>query len=146
MLARWNYPLEAFEELRREMDNLFGSLGRGFDRLPLFGPRGFPALNLWEDGNHLYAEAEVPGLNMQDLEVHVVGNELTIKGRRPGLDGKNLTYHRRERGVGEFTRFLTLPVEVNQDRVEAVLKDGVLTITMPKAESAKARKITVRSQ
>lgn len=130
-------------ELRRELDRLFdGFLGRDYGQSL---SRPFPALNVWEDGERVMAEAEVPGLGMEDLEILIQGNELTIKGRRSPLEGENLVYHRRERGTGEFVRFLTLPVEVDADRVEAAMKDGVLTIVMPKAERARARKIKVRT-
>lgn len=105
--------------------------------------RSFPMLNVWEDGDNLFAEAEVPGLKSEDVEISVVGNELTIRGRRgePARDG--VAYHRQERGVGEFNRVLRLPIEVNADKVDASLKDGVLLIKLPKAESAKPKKIKV---
>lgn len=121
-------------------------MGRLFD---LFGPtesmaRPFPAMNLWEDGDALYLETEVPGLTMDALDLSIQGAELSLRGRRAD-GGENVTFHRRERGIGEFARFLTLPVEVDADRVEATLKDGVLRVMMPKSERAKARKIQVRS-
>ena len=75
----------------------------------------------------------------------MVGDELTLKGRREPEDGQQATYHRRERGTGSFTRVLTLPIEVDADKVEASLAQGVLTIRLPKAESAKARKIQVKA-
>lgn len=126
------------------------SVNRLFDALEPFG-RGavvstpaFPAVNLWDDGESLHVEAEVPGMKMENLELLVVGNELTIKGHRPdGANGTG-TIHRQERGTGEFTRVITLPYEVNASKVDATLKDGVLAIVMPKAESARARKIEVK--
>ncbi|MEP0846789.1 MAG: Hsp20/alpha crystallin family protein [Phycisphaerae bacterium] len=128
-------------DLGRAVEELFNLVQRG----PIMRPLGFPALNIWEDGQSLMAEAEVPGLTMDDIEVFVVGNELTIKGnRRPPAETK-ATYHRQERGTGEFTRVVTLPVDVDPDKVEATLKNGVLLITMPKAEQARARKIAVRT-
>lgn len=144
-LQRITRPL--FPELRQEMDRLLENfLGPdAFGSGPLAGVRPFPALNVREDDQRLYVEAEVPGLGMKDLEILVQGNELTVKGRRPAMEGENVVYHRRERGTGEFTRFLTLPVEVDPDRVEATLKDGVMIIVMPKAETARARKITVKT-
>jgi HSP20 family protein len=73
----------------------------------------------------------------------VVGNELVIQGRRMDLDEEGVSYHRRERGVGEFKRVLRLPVEVDADKVEATLHDGVLLVKLPKAAAAKPRKIQV---
>jgi HSP20 family protein len=140
MLMTTPFPATALTQLNRELGRLFDDFAAGapFDR-------PFPALNLWEDGARLIAEAEVPGHRMQDLEVLVVGDELTIKGRRSADAPEGATVHRRERGMGEFHRTLTLPVEINADAVEATLKDGVLTLVLPKAEAARARKITVRS-
>ncbi len=140
--ARMN-PLTVFDELRREIGRIFDGYGPWLAS-PLSSAR-FPALNIWEDGEAVYAEAELPGVNPQDLEVYAVGNELTIKGRRPAAAEDNACYHRRERGTGEFTRVVTLPVEVNAEKVEASLKSGVLTVTMPKADEVKPRKIAVRA-
>jgi HSP20 family protein len=131
----------AFPELRREMDRLFENFLGTEPLAPSNGLRPFPALNLWEDAERVFAEAEMPGLRMDDLEISIQGNELAIKGRRAPLEGDNLVYHRRERGTGEF---VTLPLDVDADRVEATLKDGVLTIVMPKAETARVRKIAVK--
>ena len=138
------FPTLPMLDLRREIDRLFN----GFLGAEAFAPsvaRPFPALNLWEDGDRLLAEAEVPGMDLSDLEIFIQGNELTVKGHRKPLEDASAVYHRRERGTGEFTRFLTLPNDVDSNRVEAVLKDGVLTIVMPKAEHARARKITVKT-
>jgi len=145
-MARGNAgPLSLFDELRREVDQLFEDFLDGFQGGSLFRPRAFPALNIWDDGDCLRAEAEVPGVAMDDLEVYAVGNELTIKGRRQPPQEQNVTYHRQERSTGEFARTVTLPVEVDAEKIEAVLKDGVLTVTLPKAETAKVRKITVKA-
>jgi len=132
-------PFATLESLRRDMLNTLSGVAPAVFQQP----RGFPALNIWEDANCLYAEAEVPGLNMQNIEVFVEGDELTLKGRRDTLDAREYTYHRRERGTGEFSRTLRLPVEINADQVEATISNGVLTIKLPKAEAAKARKIKV---
>jgi HSP20 family protein len=132
-----------FPELRNELDRLFDSFLS--PETQGFGTRAFPALNMWEDERRLFVEAEVPGLGLKDLDIQVQGNELSVKGRRNVVEGDGVTYHRRERGAGEFVRFLTLPVEVDAEHVEATLKDGVLTITLPKAETARARKITVKT-
>ena len=130
-----------YTDLRREIDRLFESFtGDGHQR-----GRTFPPVNVWEEGDTLFLEAELPGVKQDDLDISAVGNELTIRGKRsPGQDA-NLAYHRQERGFGEFTRVLTLPSSINADKIEATLKDGVLTLMLPKAEEAKARKIKVRA-
>lgn len=137
------FALPSVRELQREMDRLFesflGEPGTFADEAV------YPAVNLWEDAESVHAEAEVPGLKMNDLELLIQGNELTIKGRRGSNSPEGATCHRCERGTGEFTRFMSLPIEVDGERAEATLKDGVLRIVMPKAERAKARKIVVKT-
>jgi HSP20 family protein len=135
-------------QLRSEMDRLvsdfFGpAAGAGTPRLPT--GRSFPALNVWEDGDNLFAEAEVPGLASQDVDISVIGTDLTIRGHRRSPEREGVAYHRQERGVGEFNRVLRLPVEVDAGRVEASLKDGILLVKLPKAESAKPKKIKVQT-
>ena len=144
-LTRTRLPMSPFHTLRRDFERLFDELNGSVSNGRWSNARPFPALNVWEDGDHLYAEAEVPGFRMKDLEILVHGNELTIKGRRGFEISDDHVFHRRERGVGEFTRVLTLPVEADADRVKAALKDGVLTVTLPKAQHARARKIEVKA-
>jgi HSP20 family protein len=148
MVMRRSRTLYPIDQLRGEMDRLVtGFLGNpataGAARY--VAARTFPAVNVWETGEELYAEAEVPGLKSEDVEISVVGNELTIKGERREVEQPGSTYHRRERGVGNFTRVLALPVDIDGERVEASLKDGVLLIRLPKAEAAKPRKIQVNA-
>ena len=144
-LARRLYPVDRFRDLRHEMDRLYREFQSGLGGLWPLDERAFPALNIWEDGQKVYAEAEVPGFGMNDLELSVTGNQLSVKGHREFQAREGATYHRRERGTTEFTRTVTLPVDVDPEHVEATLKDGVLTIAMPKAQSARARKIEVKT-
>jgi len=145
MLTTTMNPFAVMNELRREMERLFEGYGPRTDGGWWTQPTTFPALNIWEDGDCLYAEAEIPGVCESDLEVYAIGNELTIKGTRKPQEGENLAYHRRERGTGEFTRVITLPVDINPDKVQGCLKDGVLTVTLPKADEAKPKKIAVKA-
>jgi HSP20 family protein len=101
-------------------------------------------VNIWDEGENLHAEAEVPGLKLDDLEILIRGSELTIQGERKGVDQEGVKYHRRERGAGSFCNRVELPVEIDADRVEATLDNGVLTLVMPKASSALPRKIEVK--
>ncbi len=142
--GRFN-ALAPFDQLRREIAHLLDEFDPLGVRGALSGSSAFPAVNVWEGGEYLYAEAEVPGVTQDNLEILVVGNELTIKGRRPMPEEKDVSYHRRERGAGDFSRVITLPVEIEADKVEASLKDGVLTLKLPKAEQARPRKISVKS-
>lgn len=132
-----------------EMDRLFDSMTSG--RSPLWAgvndPRtrvAFPALNVYEDDANVYAEAELPGLRLEDLDVSIISNELTIKGKRQINIAEGVTPLRRERLVGEFERTIELPMDIDVERVEASLHNGVLVITLPKAKAAQARKIQVR--
>lgn len=143
MLTNRLFPVVAFQDLRREMDRMIDTAVRGVNGRS-FRASAYPPLNVWEDASSLFVEAEVPGVPMDKLEIEVVGRDLSIKGRRDAISGENLEYHRHERGNGEFSRFLTLPADVQVDKVSAILRDGVLTITLPKAEGARARKIAVQ--
>ncbi len=134
--------------LRREMTRLFddfcGQAGV-FDPFGLSDRGAFPSLNVWEEDDKLVVEAEVPGLKMDDLEILVSGNELTVRGQREAADQEGVCYHRRERGVGAFSRAVRLPVDIEAGKVEAQLSNGVLTIVLPKAEAARPRKVEVKA-
>jgi HSP20 family protein len=131
--------------LQREMNRLF-SFNYGSDGWPSLAG-SFPALNIWQDEGTVYAEAELPGMELNDLEIFVTGgNQLTIKGERKQPKLEKGTWHRQERGFGSFARVVNLPVDVNPDRVEAKLVNGVLAIRMPKSEAAKPRKIVVKGE
>jgi HSP20 family protein len=126
------------------MDRLLGGFMGNVGDLPWpVTGRGRPAVNAWETDDALKVELELPGVQSDQIELSVVGDELSIKVDRPDAEPQGATYHRRERGVGTFARVVRLPLEVDPDRVEAELRYGVLTITLPKAESARPRKIEV---
>ena len=139
------WPLTGrFDLLRREMDRLWDNFGAGPSRGPHSRAAAYPAMNVWDAGDTICVEAEVPGISKDDLEITAVGNELAVKGRRQPMEGK-LTYHRQERGTGEFTRVMTLASDVDPEKVEAVLDNGVLMIRLPKAETAKPKQIAVKT-
>jgi HSP20 family protein len=146
MVFRYVGTRHPVHQLRREMDRLLsGFVGNVGDlNWPVVG-RGRPAVNLWETGDALKLELELPGVPSDQIELSVVGDELSIRVERPDAEPQGATYHRRERGVGAFARAVRLPLEVDAERVEAELRHGVLTITLPKAESARPRKIQVAS-
>jgi len=106
----------------------------------------YPALSLWDDGENFHAEAELAGFKIEDIDLAVAGPELRIRGKRATPSGKGWAVHRQERPSGEFSRTITFPAEIDADRVQAALKDGVLSVTLPKAPSAKPRKIEVKLQ
>jgi HSP20 family protein len=135
----WNQ----LQQFQSEMNRLFDRWGGG---TPFGGVPAFPALNVWEEGDQVCVEAELPGLNLKDLEIYVTGgNQLTVKGeRKPITPGKGL-WHRQERAFGAFNRSLTLPYPVDPDKVDARLENGVLVLKLTKHESARPRKIPVKA-
>ncbi len=147
MTNRWmisgGLPLAGF---RRDVDRVFeGHEWPWWTVRQRTRVRSFPAVNLWETDEVIHAEAEVPGLRLDDVEILVKGNELTLKGERKAEQQEGVTYHRRERSYGSFSGVIQLPVEIDTDAVEANLENGVLTITMPKAASVRPRKIEVKA-
>jgi HSP20 family protein len=129
--------------MRDEMARLFDqATGRSF-RAATAGV--FPLVNLTEDKDNYFVRAELPGLKGEELNISVTGKNLTISGERKiPSEGDNVRYHRREREAGSFNRIVALPRDVEVDDVEAGLVDGVLTVTIPKAEEAKPKQITVK--
>ncbi|MEN6492958.1 MAG: Hsp20/alpha crystallin family protein [Thermoguttaceae bacterium] len=151
MVTRWE-PfgdlLSEMDRLRNEMNRLFGRVGFGDGRrLPGLTEAVYPPMNLWEDESNLYVECELPGMDLNDLEIYVnAGNQLSIKGERKQPLVEKGTWHRQDCGSGKFARVFDLPSEVNADQVHAEFKDGVLTITMPKSEAVKPRRIEVKAE
>ena len=145
MIVRHANGTHPFNRLRNEMEQMFHGF---FDDVPEFGfvgGRTFPPLNVWEDDGNLYAEAELPGVSMSDLEIFVSGDELTVKGERKASTEEGAAWHRRERSAGTFSRAIRLPVEIDTEEVEANLTNGVLLITLPKSPAARPRKIEVKA-
>lgn len=144
MVLRRPNSVSPVAQLRSEMDWLVQDFfGRG-GRPVMPTSAGYPPLNVWEDGDSLYAEAELPGVKSEDLEITVLAGDLTIQGRRNTSAGEGVAFHRQERGTGQFNRVIRLPFEVASERVEASLRDGVLLVKLPRAESAKPKKIAIR--
>jgi HSP20 family protein len=99
-----------------------------------------------EDAENLYVRAELPGVKADSLDISVVEGRLLIKGERKiEVEDQKRGYHRREREAGIFRRTIALPSRVDPGKVTAAMKNGVLTITLAKAEEAKPRKITVKT-
>jgi HSP20 family protein len=145
MVFGYRTPRLPFYQLRDEMDRLWSGVFGPADGLRPATFRNQPAANVWERDDALLVEMEVPGVKSDQVEISVVGGELSVKVTRPEIAENVIVCHRRERPTGSFARVLQLPLEVDANRVEAELHDGVLTITLPKAEAAKPRKIAVSS-
>jgi HSP20 family protein len=110
------------------------------------GPSGggaFPSLNVFNKGDDVVVISELPGVRKSDLRIEVKGNTVRVAGERTPLSGDRASIHRRERMEGKFDRTVTLPVEIDADRVKAEYRDGILALFLPRSESAKPRAITV---
>ncbi|MCC6219648.1 MAG: Hsp20/alpha crystallin family protein [Deltaproteobacteria bacterium] len=145
------YSAQPFDLLRTEVDRLFDDFTRTKPSRNIstsFRKGLRPALNVWENQECYYVEAECPGLAIEDIELSVTGNQLNISAEQKQKveDEKGVEFHRRERQTGSFNRVITFSTDVDAQKVSASIKNGVLTIQVPKAESAKPRKIEVRSQ
>jgi HSP20 family protein len=128
------------DELDRLFDGPFGELSRTSQLLGVWNP----AVDLYEDKDNVIVKAELPGLKRQDIEVSLHDGALSISGERKSEEKvENAEVCRTERFVGRFQRTITLPAQVKGDRVNAQYKDGVLTVTLPKAEEAKPKQIQV---
>lgn len=104
---------------------------------------GFPSTNMYDNGESLQVVAELPGVNKEDLNVKIQGNYLELSGTRKSNAPEGYKTHRVERNQSTFSRSFTLAADVDADKTEAFLKDGVLTLVLPKAESAKPKQITI---
>ncbi len=140
----WESPFHQLEHMRHEVDRLFHALSSSARREP--GTGVFPAMNVTQDADNFYARAELPGVKASDLEISALGNKLTLSGKREiPAESESVSYHRREREEGSFNRSITLPSQVDVERVEATYTNGILTITLPKTEAAKPKQIAIRT-
>lgn len=146
-MANWDMFRE-LDNLRREVDEAFRGVGLGRVLAPQFltgaGTRRFPLVNISEDASDICVEALVPGIDPQGLEISVLRNTLTLSGERKAPETeKTHVWHRNERGIGKFSRTIELPAEIDANRISAQCRDGLLTVTLSKAETAKPKKIAI---
>jgi HSP20 family protein len=133
----------AIDLLSNRMNILFPEYGR-YSSLPVWGEaQSSPRANLRDAGDHLEMKVEVPGISKDDLNVKVQGNYLEISGSRKSDVPEGYSVHRVERGKTSFTRSFSLPSEVDIEKVEAQIINGVLTLTLPKSEAAKPKQIAI---
>lgn len=137
--TRWD-PFSDISQLSRTMNRLFRTLPEG---------RGdtFPSMNVYAGGEEAIVTAELPGVESDQLEVSVNGDVFTISGTRDtGEKTEKQTWHRRERFSGKFTRSVQLPFQVEADKVQARLKQGVLQVILPRAEADKPQRIQIQNK
>jgi HSP20 family protein len=135
-LNDFDRTFDVFDELRRTMDQAFVNGGAAASA---------PRANVYDTGGELVIEADVPGIAEQDLQLTLTQDTLVLAGERKLAAPEGHALHRRERGDQRFSRSFALPTKVDPDRAVAALKDGVLTVTLPKAAEVRPRQITVKA-
>lgn len=143
-IPTWNVrsSYNELENMRQQMDNFFNRISDS--AVPGLHAGVFPSINLTEDKEKYHIRAELPGISAEDLDIQATVTNLSISGERKiGNEKKNVRYHRREREAGKFSRAINLPGDINPDGVSASLTHGVLKISVPKAEKAKPKQITI---
>ena len=139
---RFRSPLEELYRMRQQMEQLLDSAAAPQQRE---AAGVLPLINLTEGKDNYYVRAELPGVKGDELDIQVTANNLAISGERKiAAEEEGARYHRKEREAGTFSRMIGLPGEVDTDKVEAKLENGILTIVISKAEIAKPKQITVK--
>ena len=144
-LMRWE-PFEGIMSLRRDMDRLFENF---FERNPMrAGQENMdePAIEVADAGDHMLVKVQVPGIDKEKLQLEIANDVLTVKGEMQEENKQeDKHYYRREFRYGAFSRTIPLPTGVQEDQARAQLKDGILTITVPKGEQNKSKRIAIEA-
>ena len=151
-IVRWNRPqlstwgsFGGLSTLRNEIDRLFEAPLSELARASQFLSGAAPALDLYEDKENFVVKAELPGMKKEDIDVSLHDGSLSISGERKSEDKvENSEVYRSERFFGRFQRTVALPATVDAARIKAQYQDGILTVTLPKAEEAKPKQIDVQ--
>jgi HSP20 family protein len=140
---RFRSPFEELHRMRQQLDRLFEDAATPQQAV---GAGVFPLINLTEDKNRYFIRAELPGVKGDDIDIQVTANNLSISGERKiAAEEEGARFHRREREAGSFSRMIGLPGDIDPDKVDAKLENGILTVEVSKAEAAKPKQITVKS-
>ena len=145
-LTRWE-PAREMMTLREAMDRLFDD---AFTR-PLSIRDGWalatPAVDMYQTDNDVVVKASIPGIKAEEVQINITGEILTLKGEvKQEEERKERAWHIREQRFGSFERSVVLPTAVKSDKAEAVFENGVLTITLPKADAVKPRTINIKAK
>jgi HSP20 family protein len=143
-LTRWE-PMREMMTLREAMNHLFDD---AFTRpLNISAVSAMPAIDLYQTADEIVVRAALPGIKPDEVQISVTGDVLTLRGEFKHQDGQNeATWHIREQRSGIFERSLALPTEVQTDKSKADFENGILTITLPKAEAVKPRTISIKAK
>ena len=134
-------PWDELHRMRQQLEQMFDDTPYQRESAGVY-----PLINLTEDKDKYYVRAELPGVKGDQLDIQVTGNNLAISGERKiAAEDEDARYHRREREAGTFSRMIGLPGDVNTDKVDAKLGNGILTVKVAKAEIAKPKQIAVKS-
>jgi HSP20 family protein len=140
-------PFEDLTRIQREVNRLFEDTSRttGRDGAEAASTRTWaPSVDIFEDANEVAFKVELPGIKQEDIDIEMVGDTLTLKGERHFEDiERKDNYIRVERSYGKFQRSFLIPVTIEQDRIQASFKDGVLSVRLPKVEAVKPKKVQV---
>ncbi len=132
-------PWREMDRIREEMNRLFNGVSRPTAEF-------FPAMNVWTNQEEAIITAELPGYQIKDLQLTISKDELHLKGsRKPEELQEGMQLHRQERSYGEFERSVRLPFLVDVDKVTARLENGILKLTLPRAEADKPKKISIQT-
>jgi HSP20 family protein len=135
-------PFENLLRLQRDLDRIFRNPSLDFG---LAGPSVFPPVNVFTDKDGVIIRAEVPGIKVEDLNLEIEGGRFKLSGERKFETREGGGYHRRERRGGKFSRMLRLPDDLDTQAATAELRDGILTVRIPKAAAARPRQIEVKA-
>ena len=138
---RLRSPWDELHRMRHQLEQMF-------DEAPYQRASAgvFPLINLTEDKNNYYVRAELPGVRADELDIQASANNIAISGERKiAAEEQSARYHRKEREAGSFSRMIGLPGDIDTDKVDAKLENGILTVVISKAEAAKPKQITVKS-
>jgi HSP20 family protein len=139
-------PFRQVSRLQDRMNTIFEDfLGRKLEDADFFAGAWAPPVDILEDANDLILRAELPGLKAEDVDIRIENNILTLRGERKSESKEDsANYHRRERSCGAFSRSFSLPSTVQQEKVAAEFKDGILQVTLPKREETKPKQISIK--
>jgi HSP20 family protein len=143
-LTRWE-PVREMMTLREAMDRLFDD---AFTRpISLSGGSVVPAIDLYQNDDEVVVKAALPGLKSDDVQISITADVLTLRGEfKQESEKKETTYHIREQRYGSFERAIMLPTDVQSDKAKADFENGILTVTLPKAETVKPRTISIKAK
>ncbi|UCG87500.1 MAG: Hsp20/alpha crystallin family protein [Gemmatimonadota bacterium] len=141
---RWDAGWNEYDRMRRDVLRWADAMNRGFFGEPGF--RIFPLVNVSQDDENFYVRAELPGVKASDLQLSATGRKLSIAGKRElPEESAKVSYHRKEREGGSFSRSIELTSDFDRDKIDARYQNGILTVTLPRSQSTKPRQIPVKT-